>query len=232
MEFVLPDPTVYRQLIGKLNFLVHTRPDLAFAVQLLSQFNQQPCQAHYDAAIHVLKYIKGSLHQGLLFNKTQDFKLEAFCDSDWAACPLTRRSVSGFFILFGGSPIYWKSKKQATVSLSSAEAEYRSMRRVCAELSWLTRLLSELQVDDITPIPLKCDNLAAIYIANNPVFHERTKHIDLDCHFVREKIQEGLISVSHVPTLHQAADILTKNLSTSQHKDAISKLHFTPFPPA
>lgn len=101
-----------------------------------------------------------------------------------------------FFIVIGGSPVSWKSKKQPTVALSSAEAEYRSMRAVTAELSWLTRLCFELQVPSILPVPVKCDNLAAIYIAKNPVFHERTKHIELDCHFVREKLLEGLISLS------------------------------------
>ncbi|KAI3515606.1 hypothetical protein L1887_14507 [Cichorium endivia] len=166
---LLDDPSVYRQLVGKLNFLIHTRPDLAFTVQFLSQFNEQPTTDHYDAAIHVLKYLKGTLLQGLYFNDSSTFTLEAFCDSDGAACPLTRRSVSGYFILF--------------------EAEYRSMRRVCSELAWLNRLLYELQVPGLTPIPLRCDNLAAIYIAKNPVFHERTKHIEIDCHFVREKLQ-------------------------------------------
>lgn len=96
--------------------------------------------------------------------------------------------------MFGDCPISWKSKKQNTISLSSSEAEYRSMRRVCLELAWISCLLIEIGVPDITPIPLKCDNLAAIYIAKNPVFHERTKHIELDCHFVREKLQASLIS--------------------------------------
>ena len=104
----LSDPTPYRQLIGKSNFLVHTRPDISFTVQHLSQFNQSPTQMHYDAALHVLKYLKGTITQGLFFNNQPTFELEAFYDSDWAACPTTRRSVSGYFILFGGTPISWK----------------------------------------------------------------------------------------------------------------------------
>lgn len=124
---ILEDSSMYRQLVGKLNFLLHTRPDLSFTVQFLSQFNQTPTEDHYQAALHVLKYLKGTIHQGLLFNNEQDYKVEAFCDADWAACPLTRRSVSGYFILFGGNPIAWKSKKQQTISLSSAKVEYRSM---------------------------------------------------------------------------------------------------------
>lgn len=99
MDDPLQDPTIYRQLIGKLNFLLHTRPDLAFSIEFLSQFNQTPSQSHYDAALHVLKYLKGSMTQGLHFNNSSTYNLEAYCDSDWASCPLTRRSVSGFFIL-------------------------------------------------------------------------------------------------------------------------------------
>lgn len=169
--------------------------------------------------------------QGILLNNDPTFNIEAFCDSDWAACPITRRSVSGFFILFGNVPVSWKSKKQTTVSLSSAKAEYRSMRRVCSELAWLSRLLQELNVPNIILIPLKCDNQAAIYIAKNPIFHERTKHIELDCPFVREKLQGGLITLSHVSSANQLAYIFTKSLPSTQHNDAISKLAFSQYPP-
>ena len=110
------------------------------------------------------------------------------------------------------------------MSLSSAEAEYRSMRRLVAELAWLSRLLSELTVLGITPIPLKCDNQAALYIAKNPVFHERTKHIELDCHFVREQLLQGLVSLSHVSTKHQLADIMTKPLNGLTHHSILAKL--------
>ena len=129
----------------------------------------------------------------------------------------------GFFSL-GGTPLSWKSKKQHAIALSSAEAEYRSMRRICSELAWLTRLLHELKVPTITPIPLKCDNQAAVYIAKNPVFHERTKHIEIDCHYVREQLQNGLINIQHVPSKQQLADVFTKSLSGPQHQYQISKL--------
>ena len=131
--------------------------------------------------------------------------------------------------MMGGSPISWKSKKQPTVALSSAEAEYRSMRAVTAELSWLTRLLSELQVPSIIPVLVKSDSQAAIYIAKNPVFHERTKQIELDCHFVREKLHEGLISLSYTKTTDQLADLFTKPLPGMQHhllgKLGVSSVH-------
>jgi len=127
-------------------------------------------------------------------------------------------------VFFGNTLLAWKSKKQATVSLSSAEAEYRSMRRVVAELAWLSRLLHELTITDLTPIPVKCDNQAAIYIAKNPVFHERTKHIELDCHFVRHKLMAGLIRLTHVPTQQQLADLFTKPLTGLRHHFLKSKL--------
>lgn len=116
-----------------------------------------------------------------------------------------------------GSPLSWKSKKQNTVALSSAEAEYRLLRRITTEIAWLTRLLHELGLEDIEPVALRCDNRAAIYIAKNPVFYERTKHIDLDCHYVREKLQQGLICVNHIPAHQQLVDPMTKILPGKQY---------------
>ena len=122
---------------------------------------------------------------GILLNKQPTFDLLAYCDADWTSCPHNRRSISGFVVFFGNTLISWKSKKQVTVFLSSVEAEYRSLRRLTAKLSWLSKSLHELTITSITPIPVKFDNLAATYIAKNSVFHERTKHIEIDCHFVR-----------------------------------------------
>lgn len=220
MEF----PEIHKKLVGKLNFLVNTRPNLAFAIQHLSQFMSDPRIPHYEATKHVLRYITSDPNQGLLMNNNNDYSLKAYCDSDWASCPQSRRSTSGFIVLLGNSPIAWKSKKQITVSLSSAEAEYRSMQCVTAKLAWLTCLLHELTIPNVLPVLVQCDSQAAIHIAKNPVFHKRTKHVELDCHFVREKLHDGLITLQHVPTTSQLADLFTKNLPSRQHHHLLNKL--------
>ncbi|XP_019262483.1 PREDICTED: uncharacterized protein LOC109240315 [Nicotiana attenuata] len=132
--------------------------------------------------------------------------------------------LSGFFITLGGAPISWKSKKQISISLSSAESEYRSMRRVTAEITWLVRLLADLSAPPTLPVPLHSDSQAAIHIARNPVFHERTKHVELDCHFVRQQFLAGLISLSFVPSKDQVADLFTKPLSGISHTNIMRKL--------
>ncbi|XP_015167013.1 uncharacterized mitochondrial protein AtMg00810-like [Solanum tuberosum] len=194
-EGPLTDPTHYRKLVGKLNFLTHTRMDIAYSVQHLSQFMQDPREPHLKATIHVLRYLKNDPILGIFISNVPDFNLRAYCDSDWAACPDTRKSVSGYIVMLGDSPISWKSKKQATVSLSSAEAEYRSIRMVVGELIWLRRILIEFNVPCDTLTHVYCDSQAAVHIARNPVFHERTKHIEVDCHFVRNSLQDGSITL-------------------------------------
>ncbi|XP_019244619.1 PREDICTED: uncharacterized protein LOC109224497 [Nicotiana attenuata] len=181
---LLTDPSQYRKLIGKLNFLTYTRLDIAYSVHHLSQFMQSPREPHLKVAYHVLRYLRGDPTLGIFLTNDADYRVKAFCDSDWATCPKSRKSVSGYIVLLGNSPISWKSKKESTISLSSAEAEYRSAKIVVGELVWLARLLAKLTVPLSLPIPIFCDSQAALHITRNPVFHERTKHIEVDCHFV------------------------------------------------
>ncbi|XP_070015069.1 uncharacterized mitochondrial protein AtMg00810-like [Nicotiana sylvestris] len=131
---LLPDPTYYRKLVGKLNFLTNTRLDIAYSVQLLSQFIQAPRDTHLTAAFHLLMYLKTDPTLGIFFSKNDDCSIAAYCDSDWASCPDSRKSVPGYIVLVGDSPISWKSKKQETISLASPEAEYKSLRKVVGEL--------------------------------------------------------------------------------------------------
>lgn len=146
---------------------------------------QAPKKSHMDAAIRVVRYLKAATGMGVPMHKEPKDTLLGFCDSDWIACPVTRRSVSGYVIKFGNSLIFWKSKKQHTVSRSSAEAKYRSMASPVVEIVWLTRLFHVLGITLQKPVPLYSDSKVAMQIAANPIFHERTKHIEIDCHFIR-----------------------------------------------
>jgi len=167
---MLSNPNQYRRLVGRLIYLCFTRPDLTYSVHVLSQFMQQPREKHWQAALRVVRYLKGQPGQGILLHRDNVLTLNGWCDSDWASCPLTRRSITGWFILLGNSPVSWKTKKQHTVSRSSAEAEYRSMAITTCELKWLKALLSDIGISHPQPIPLSCDSQAALHISKNPVF--------------------------------------------------------------
>ncbi|KAK9749334.1 hypothetical protein RND81_02G118600 [Saponaria officinalis] len=220
----LDDPEVYRRLIGRLLYLNMTRPDISYAVQHLSQFMSSPRQPHLQAALHVVRYLKGTSTAALFYPSGDDQVLSAFCDADWGSCQFSCRSVTGYCVFLGQSLISWKTKKQKTVSKSSAESEYRAMSYTTSELVWLQGLLTDLGVVIPLPISLHCDNRAALHIAENPVFHERTKHLNIDCHFVRDKLKDGFLRPTYVKSGSQLADLLTKALGKDQHFYLASKL--------
>lgn len=221
---LLPDPDRYLRLVGRLIYLCFTRPELSYCVHVLSQFMQQPRTEHWDAALRVVRYLKGNPGQGVLLDSDCDLQLYGWCDSDWATCPLTRRSLTGWIVFLGNSPISWKTKKQHTVVRSSAEAEYRSMASTTCELKWIKGVLSSLGISHSMPIQLYCDSQAALHIAKNPVFHERTKHIDVDCHFIRDEIIRHTLQPSYVSTHAQLAYTFTKALGRAQFHSLLGKL--------
>ncbi|KAL8145823.1 hypothetical protein AgCh_003826 [Apium graveolens] len=220
----LTDPHPYQRLLGKLIYLTINRPDICFSVHILTQFIQHPTTAHMDPAIKLLRYIKSNPGQGILLASTSAATLKGYCDSDWATCPFSRRSTTGYRVLLGSSPISWKTKKQSVVSRSTAGAEYRSMVVVSCEITWLAASLKDTGLKNLPPTVLHCDNQAALAMAANPVLHERTKHVEVDCHFFMDKVNSRVIIPKHIPSHHQLVDVFTKALSTKQHHYLVHKL--------
>ncbi|RVW52356.1 Retrovirus-related Pol polyprotein from transposon RE2 [Vitis vinifera] len=214
----------YQRLVRKLIYLSHTRPDIGFSVSVVSQFMNNPTKKHMTAVIRILRYLKMTPGKGLFFQRTTKKEIEIFSDADWAGSVTDRRSTSGYCSFVWGNLVTWRSKKQSVVARSSAEAEFRAMAQGICEGIWLNRLLEELRIPLKHPMVLYCDNQAAISIAKNPVHHDRTKHVEIDRHFIKEKIEEGVFKVSYTPTNCQTADILTKALARVNFEDLTEKL--------
>ena len=206
------DPTLYRSLASALQYLTFTRPDISYAVQQICLFMHNPMETHMHALRRILRYIWGTIQHGLHLYPSSTSILTAYTDADWGGCPDTRRSTSGYCVFLGDNLLSWSSKRQATLSRSSAEAEYRGVANVVAESCWLRNLLLELHCPIHKATMVYCDNVSAIYLSGNLVQHQRTKHIEMDIHFVREKVARGHVRVLHIPSRYQIADIFTKGL--------------------
>jgi hypothetical protein len=206
----------YQRLVGRLIYLCHTRPDITYAVSVVSRYMHDPKSGHLDAVYRILRYLKSCPGKGIFFKSHGHLKVEGYSDADWASCLDDRRSTSGYCVFVGGNLISWRSKKQSVVSRSTAEAEYRAMSLVLCEMLWVKNLLSELNVLRRSPLRLWCDNKSAISIANNPVQHDRTKHVEIDRFFIKEKLDDGTLELSHVSSKDQIADCLTKGLGVKE----------------
>ncbi|WZZ44914.1 hypothetical protein YC2023_041173 [Brassica napus] len=204
------DPKLYRKLVGKLIYLTITRPDICFAVNQVSQHMQLPKEHHWRMVERLLMYLNGSPDQGVWMGCNGSTEVVGYCDADWAGDRADRRSTTGYCTFIGGNLVTWKSKKQKVVSCSSAEAEYRAMLKLTNELVWIKGILKHLEIAQATPMTMHCDNQAAIHIASNSVFHERTKHIEVDCHKVRQMIVLGVILPCYTRSEDQLADVFTK----------------------
>lgn len=217
------NPTLYRSIVGDLQYLTFTRPDIAFSVHQVCQFMQNPMVIHFIAVKRILRYLKGTIHLGLNYLKGS-LDLKAFSDADWAGDPNDRRSTKGLVVFLGSSPISWSSKKQHIVSRSSTEAEYRALLTTSAEIDWIKQILVFLCIPlSQTPV-LFCDNLSAIALSFNPVQHQKTKHIEIDVHFVRERVANDQLCVQFVSSQEQFAVILTKGLSSPLFESHCSNL--------
>ena len=170
----------YQRLVGRLIYLSHTRPDIAYVVCLVSQYIHDPCESHSEAVFRILRYLKSTPGKGLIFLKHGHLQIKAFTDADWVGFLDNRRSTSGYCTFVGGNMLTWRSKKQNVTARSSAEAEYRAMAQGICELLWLRKLMKELKLSETNDLSLFCDNKAAINIVHNPVQHDRTKHIEID----------------------------------------------------
>ncbi|RVW61832.1 Retrovirus-related Pol polyprotein from transposon RE2 [Vitis vinifera] len=207
--------TEYRQTVGALQYCTLTRPDIAFSVNQLCQHMHCPNSVHWTAAKRVLRYLKGTIDLGLWYTKGEQ-TLQAFCDSDWAGNPDDRRSTTGYGVFFGSCLISWTAKKQYVVARSSTEAEYRALAITTTELYWIRMLLKELHISLPTAPTIWCDNSGTLALASNPVFHARTKHIEVDFHFIREKVANRDISLQFIGSYDQPTDIFTKGLSLAR----------------
>jgi hypothetical protein len=212
-------------LVGSLIYLTNTRPDIAYSVGKVARYMTTPRQTHWIAAKRILRYIKGTLDNGIWYTRTgtgtgkgtgtdigTGTSLTGYTDADWAGSLEDRKSTTGYVFHLGSGAVSWCSKKQHTIALSSTESEYRATSAAVKEVIWLRRILEDLQYKQEQPTTLWCDNQSVIKMVKNPVFHERTKHIEIDCHFIREQASTNQIKLEYCPTEEQTADILTKAL--------------------
>lgn len=207
------DTSLYRTMVGKLLFAANTaRPDLAFAASTLSRFIKEPHSNHLAAAKHVLRYVKGTLNLGLVFHQSTSMNLVGYCDSDWGADKNDRKSITGYVFMLAGAAITWKSKKQQTVALSSTEAEYMALGDAVKEVLWLTQLLKHVGLSINKPPVIFEDNEGCKMLSTHPVHHQRTKHIDIRHHFIRDHIANNDFELVSINTENMLADMLTKNL--------------------
>jgi hypothetical protein len=200
----LIDATLYRQIIGSLMYLTNTRPDICFAVNTLSQFLVEPRCVHLVAAKHVMRYLKGTIDCGLSYDGDHDITLSGYTDADWAG-------TSCFSL--GSAMISWQSRKQSSIALSTAEADYIAACSATCEAIWFRKLLTGLFDLEMRVTLILCDNQSCIKMTENPVFHDRSKHIEIRYHYICDMVQRGALKLQYISTDEQVADVLTKPLS-------------------
>jgi hypothetical protein len=203
----------YREAVGSLMYLMTcTRPDLASAVGFLSRYLSSPGRRHWEAVQRVLQYVNCTRSYGITYRREASVNLHGYCDSDWAGDVDNRRSTSGWVMMLGGGAVAWQSKLQKAAAQSSCEAEYVAAGMAACEISWIRQFLRELRRPLSAPTLLESDSQSAMNIANNPVNHDKTKHVDLKWHLTRQMVQDGDIRLRYLQTSLQIADALTKSV--------------------
>src|SRR5216684_9113996 len=200
--------------------MIATQPDLAYAVGTLGHHTSNPGEEHAWALNRVFRYLQGTKNRALTFQRgiKDSLIVKGYANADWVSDKNDRKLTSGYIFMLGGGITSWSSKKQSAVALSSTEAKYIAGGHAAKEAVWLRRLLSELKQDTTEPTTIHIDNQSSIALAHNPEFHNRTKHVNIQHHFLREKVEDGEISLEYLPTNEQPADLLTKGLGCEKHE--------------
>jgi hypothetical protein len=219
----------YKAAVGSLMYvMVATRPDLAFAMSVVSQHMAKCGPKHWAAVKRVMRYLQGSLDAKLVLGG-KSLALVGFCDADWAGDATDRRSTTGYVFMLGGGAISWNSKKQPTIALSTTEAEYMAISQCTREAIWLRQLMSDVGLEQKKATLIMCDNQGAIALMKNPIHHSRSKHIDIQHHFIREKVEVEVIEMKYISTERMVADVLTKALAKPRHEVLRKEMGLTLF---
>ncbi|KAM2530612.1 hypothetical protein PS1_028457 [Malus domestica] len=221
---VLTNRERYQRLIGRVIYLSLMRPDIAYAVSVVSQFMHSPSEDHIAVVMQILSYLKGAPGKGLIFRKHGHMEVKGYTDADWAGNITDRRSTSGYFTFVAGNLVTWRSKKQNVVARSTAEAKYCGMAHGICELLWLKILLTKIGIKPCGAMFLYCEIQAIREIANNIVQHDRTKHVEVDRHFIKEKLDVKLIDIPYVRSEDQLAAVLTHAVATRVFQNSLDKL--------
>jgi Reverse transcriptase (RNA-dependent DNA polymerase) len=207
----------YREAVGSIMYLMTgTRPDLASSIQLVSRFSSNPGPLHWEMVKNIFRYIQKTKSMKLTFTRQGHVKVAGYCDADWESCIDTRRSTTGYVFTLGGGAVTWCSRRQKSVALSSCESEYVAACEATREAVWERQFLDELLYPQIDPTTIKCDSQSAIQLISNPVFHDKTKHIQGKMHYVRERAQAGDVRFVKVHTSENVADTLTKGVNAEK----------------
>jgi len=224
------DISLYHSIVGSMQYLAFTRLDLAFVVHKVSKFMHNPLDTYWQAVKLILRYLKHSISTGLFITSNVNFTLQAFSDSDWAADRDDRRSVGAYYIYMGSNLVSWSCKQQPIVARSSTEVEYKAIANAAAELIWFKSILRALGLPPQHSPTLWCDNIGAIYLTSNPKFHARTKHVEIDVHFVRDQVYNKELVVQFISSKDQLADALTKPLPPIKFKEDQHNLNVRDLP--